>query len=94
MTSWKTTRQFTITLGDVTVASITSGAVSDGLILNDDSAVLTISNMLPRRKQTVDFTVQATVTLSAEVEGGFDVAYSSDAGHGRGDSTSRCRGVH
>ena len=37
MTSWKTTETFTITLGDVTVASITSGAVSDGLILNDDT---------------------------------------------------------
>jgi fibronectin type 3 domain-containing protein len=60
-------------------AAITSGAVSDGLIINDDTAILTISNITETETDS-DFTVQATVTLSSEVEGGFDVAYSLGLG--------------
>ena len=41
--------------------------------------MLTISNITETETDS-DFTVQATVTLSTEVEGGFDVAYSSALG--------------
>jgi hypothetical protein len=76
---------FTITLGDVTGtsaaqdASITTGAVSDGLINNDDTATLTITDVTETETDS-DFTVQATVTLSADVEGGFNLIYSNALG--------------
>jgi hypothetical protein len=50
-----------------------------GTITNDDSATLTISNVTETKTDS-DFTVQATVMLSADVEGGFDAAYSSALG--------------
>ena len=63
-----------------------------GTIENNDSATLTISDVTETETDS-DFTVQATVTLSAEVEGGFDVAYSS-AWVRPMRPTSRCRAVH
>ena len=50
-----------------------------GTIEDNDTAILTISDITETETDS-DFTVQATVTLSAEVEGGFDVAYSSALG--------------
>ena len=55
-------------------------------------AILTISNITETETDS-DFTVQATVTLSAEVEGGFDVAYSLALWVRPRRPTSRCRGV-
>jgi hypothetical protein len=76
---------FTITLGDVSgtssvqAAAITSGAIADGLIENDDTAKLLISDVMETETDT-NVTVQATVTLDTEVEGGLQVGYSWDLG--------------
>ena len=47
-----------------------------GTIVNNDTATLTITDITETETDT-DFTAQATVSLSAAVEGGFTVAYSS-----------------
>ncbi len=76
---------FTITLGDVTGATveqdgdISTGDSAEGTINNDDSATLTIS--APSITETdADQTVRFTVTLDAEVEDGFDVAHALTLG--------------
>jgi hypothetical protein len=74
---------FTITLGGVSntsaeqIASIgTSGTPATGTIDNDDTATLTLA--IPSITETdVDQTVNATVTLSADVEDGFHVAFGT-----------------
>jgi hypothetical protein len=77
---------FAVNLSDAKIGGVTDPAqvvIGDGAgigtIENNDTAVLTISNVTETETDS-DFTVQATVTLSAEVEGGFDVAYSSALG--------------
>ncbi|MDV6032055.1 MAG: hypothetical protein F9B45_18575 [Phycisphaera sp. RhM] len=76
---------FTITLGDVTGttaeqdANIATGDDATGTIVNDDTATLSISEVT-ETEADIDFSVQATVTLNAEVEGGLAVAYSSALG--------------
>lgn len=76
---------FTITLGDVTAttavqdAAITTGDVGTGTIRNDDSAILTIDSVTALESNgATDFVF--TVTLSDPVQGGFDIAYTTDDG--------------
>ena len=74
---------FTITLGDVTATTaeqdgdISTGASATGTINNDDSATVTIENE-SITEGDVDQTLTFTVTLDAEVEGGFDMAILDD----------------
>jgi hypothetical protein len=63
---------------DLTLVVIGDGA-GMGTIENNDSATLSINNVTETETDS-DFAVQASVTLSAEVEGGIDVAYSSALG--------------
>ncbi|MDA1013624.1 MAG: hypothetical protein O3A00_04120 [Planctomycetota bacterium] len=76
---------FTLTLGDVTNSSaeqdesITTGAIGNGTINNDDTASLSISAPSITESDS-NQTVQFTVTLDAAVEGGFDVAFSDALG--------------
>jgi hypothetical protein len=74
---------FKVNLSDAKIGGFTDaaqvvigGGTGIGTIENNDTAVLTISDVTETETDS-DFTVQATVTLSADVEGGFDVAYSS-----------------
>jgi hypothetical protein len=71
---------FAVNLMDAKIGGVTDATqvvIGDGAgiatIENNDTATLTISHITEMETDT-DFTVQATVTLSAEVEGGFDVA--------------------
>ena len=73
----------TVTLGAVTgtaagvdPADIITGASASTNIVNDDTATLTLS-IPPITETNADQTVNATVTLSAEVEGGFDLAFTT-----------------
>ena len=76
---------FTVTLGDVTNttavqdAAITTGDTAQGTINNDDAATLTIVPLAVSQNETVS-PYQFRVTLDNAVEGGFDVAYTSDSG--------------
>jgi len=76
---------FTVTLGDVTNttavqdAAITTGDTAQGTINNDDAATLTIVPLAASQNETVS-PYQFRVTLDNAVEGGFDVAYTSDSG--------------
>jgi hypothetical protein len=80
--------QFTVALGAISMttpvqlaALSTAASPQTGTITNDDSAVITLTGGVSKNEGNAGLTTYTfTATLSADVQGGFDVAYTTDDG--------------